>query len=483
MPSLRLQRAVIVLLGVLASVVFLYLAARRLDFGTVAATWRTAEPLPWVLFAVLCYVAGQLVRGLRLRVLIRRETALPWLTATNIVVIGYASNNVFPARLGELVRAGVLVERTGMPFGEALTITFIERLLDGMAILLVLVGAAALSVHADAIDQVARLAAILFGGALLVVVVGVLFPNVLLGMASRLAAPLGPTWRDRALRITTHVINGGACLRSPRTALAVSLLSIVVWLLEAAMFVCVLPAFGMPLRFSMGALAMSVTNLGILVPSTPGYVGPFHYFCQQTLVTQGVPATTGLAYAVLVHLAFYIPVTAWGAAAILRYGVEIGRTVAATRAARKAPDVRTVDGVPTHFIAHLEPSHATAEPGELMIALAEALLPPCEPGVTRDVAAFMDGQIAALPPRLRTLFHVGMTVFRLSVRVRHVSSFCGLQVDRRRAIVDAWAFGRVGLLRQLFRPVRSLAVLAYYERAEVSGALGSPRPLAVGTGP
>jgi hypothetical protein len=473
-PSPRSQRALVVLLGALGSAVFLYLAARRLDFAAVAATWRTAEPLPWVIFAVLCYVAGHLVRGLRLRVLVRRETALPWLTATNIVVIGYASNNVFPARLGELVRAGVLVERTGMPFGEALTITFIERLLDGMAILVVLVGAAAFSVHADTIDRVAKLAAILFGGALLVVVIGVLVPNVLLGLASRLTAQLGAKWRDRALRVTTHIINGGACLRDPRTALAVSLLSVVVWVLEASMFVCVLPAFGMPLRFSLGALAMSVTNLGILVPSTPGYIGPFHYFCQQTLMTQGVPATQALAYAVLVHLAFYVPVTAWGAAAILRYGVEVGRTVAAARAARTAPTKKTLDGVPVHFIAHVEPAHVTAEPGELMIALTEAFLPPCDPRAAREVSAFMEGQIAALPASLRTMFHLGMTFFRFTVRLRHVSSFCGMPVDRRRAIVDAWAFGRIGLLRQLFRPVRSLAVFAYYERPEVVRALAPP---------
>jgi uncharacterized protein (TIRG00374 family) len=473
-PSPRSQRAAIVVLGALGSAVFIYLAARKLDFQAVAATWHTAQPLPWVAYAVLCYFAGQLLRGLRLRVLVRRETALPWLTATNIIVIGYASNNVFPARLGELVRAGVLVERTGMPFGEALTITFIERLLDGMAILVLLVVAAAFSVHADTIDRVAKLGAILFGGALLVVVIGVLVPNVLLGLASRLTAPLGAKWRDRALRVTTHIINGGACLRDPRTALAVSLLSVVVWVLEAAMFVCVLPAFGLPFSFSLGTLAMSVTNFGILVPSTPGYIGPFHYFCQQTLMTQGIPAAQALAYAVLVHLTFYVLVTAWGAAAILRYGVEIGRTVAAARAARTAPSAKTVGGVPMHFIAHVEPAHVTAEPGELMIALAEAFLPGCEPRAARDVAAFMEGQIAALPPSLRTMFHLGMTFFRFTVRARYVSSFCGLPVDRRRALVDAWAFGRIGLLRQLFRPVRSLAVLAYYERPEVVRAL-APR--------
>ena len=72
------------------------------------------------------------------------------------------------------------------------------------------------------------------------------------------------------------------------------------------------------------------------------------------------------------------------------------------------------------------------------------------------------------------MFHMGMTFFRFTVRLRHVSSFCGMPVERRREIVDAWAFGRIALLRQLFRPVRSLAVLAYYERPEVIRALAPP---------
>lgn len=57
-----------------------------------------------------------------------------------------------------------------------------------------------------------------------------------------------------------------------------------------------------------------------------------------------------------------------------------------------------------------------------------------------------------------------MAAFRVYVRMRTLRSFCALDVDRRRLVVQAWAFGRIGLLRQLFRPVRSIALLAYYER-------------------
>ncbi len=457
--------------GLLGSAVFVYLAVRRLDLATVRQTWRDATPLPWVVIGSLFYLSGHFVRGLRLRTLIRRETSLPWLTATNIVVIGYASNNVFPARLGELVRAGVLVERTGMPMGEALTITFIERLLDGLAILLLLLIGIPFIEQTAWITNLARVGSAVFGVALVTVLVGVLAPSTLLAMASTLSSPLGAKARDAILRITTHVINGGACLRQPRTALSVSLLSVVVWVLEAGLFVSILPAFAMPARFSIGALAMSVTNLGILVPSTPGYIGPFHFFCSNALTSQGVAPATALGYAVLVHLAFYVPITVWGAIAILRYGVEVGATVAAARSARAAPAQRDVEGVPVHFIAHVEAPREATDVSEMSIALGEALIPACSPETLREVARFMDGQIAALPPRLRTLFHLGMTFFRITVRARYLSSFCALPLARRRAIVEAWAFGRIELLRQLFRPVRSIALLGYYERPEALEAL------------
>jgi uncharacterized protein (TIRG00374 family) len=462
----RGQNLALGLLGLAFSGVFLYLAARHLDVRTLRETWAAARPLPWVLVGVASYIAGHFVRGMRLRALVRREATLSWLTATNIVVIGYASNNVFPARLGELVRAGVLVERTGMPFAEALTITFIERLLDGIAILLLLLLATPFVMPAPWLSHLTQVGVIVFASALAVVIVGVLSPNVLLGSASKLAAPLGARWRDRALRATTHVINGGACLRDPRTAFSVSALSLLVWILEAGLFVSVLPAFSIAMRPATGALAMSVTNLGILVPSTPGYVGPFHFFCAQALSSQGVADGTALGYAFLVHIAFYVPITIWGAAAIFRYGIEVGATVAETRKARAAPAARDVEGVPTYLIAHVETPRALGEASQLNIALSEAFVGDCTPDAARDVAMFLDGQIAALPPRLQTMFHLGMTFFRVVVRIRHGSSFCALPVARRRAIVNGWAFGRIALLRQLFRPVRSLALLAYYERPD-----------------
>jgi len=143
----------------------------------------------------------------------------------------------------------------------------------------------------------------------------------------------------------------------------------------------------------------------------------------------------------------------------------------------------SLGGVPVRVIARLEPVRARRAATAYDVALAEALVAPAgkpiDPGALRAVATFMAEEMDSLPPRLRILYEAGMATFRFYVRLRYLHSFCGLDLARRKAAVDAWAFGRISLLRQLFRPVRSTGLLAYYEHDGVAQALSpGPRPLA-----
>ena len=484
--SSRSPRRLVTLLGIVVSAVFVWLAVRHLDLGTIADTWRRAKPLPWVPLAILAYLLGHVVRGARLRFLVRRETKLPLVTASNIVVVGYASNNVLPARLGELVRTGMLAERTGIPLTQALTVTFIERVMDGVAILFLLVAGTWATHPAGWIRDLAWFGTLVFGAALLVLALAAVFPRVLTSLASRLSQPFGARWHDRSMGLATSIVNGVACLRDPKDALFIGASSVIVWVFESTMFLCVLPAFGLAPSFGMAMVAMSVTNLGILVPSTPGFIGPFHFFCSQALQAQGISPAVSLAYAVLVHLTFYAPATLWGAGAMLWYGVEVGATAVRARAAKNSPRLEQLSGIPVHVIARVEPPREPPGPSKFDLALTEALLPSSQDvpsSVRTEVATFVAGQIEALPARIRMLYRVGMGVFRAWVRVRYLRSFCGLAPDRRRDAVSAWAFGRIAPLRQLFRAPRSTALLAFYENPQVSEALSDEEhrllPLAV----
>lgn len=427
------------------------------------------RPLPWMLLSVGCYLVGHLVRGERCRRLLQGEATLSLATASNIVVVGYAANNVFPARLGELVRAGMLVERTGIPFAHAFTVTFVERLLDGIAILVLLIVASIGMPLAGWLGDLEAVASLVLGIAFLGLLGLLLVPGLFLVIGSRAAMRLRHVWHGRVVRLITSVSSGVAPLKRPRTAVVVAALSIVIWLFESGMFFFVLVAFDLPPDPRMAIVVMCVTNLGILIPSTPGFVGPFHFFCARALMSFGVAEPIALSYAFLVHLAFFVPVTIWGAGAMLWYGVQVGATAAAARAARSSTETAVLGGVRVHAIADLVVEHHDETTSPLFIALAEAHvpIPAARIGEEREtvarVAAFMQAQIAALPTRLRWLFGVGLLVFRFWVRVRYFRSVCGLPLEKRRAAVGSWAYGRIPTLRQFFRPLRSTALLAYYD--------------------
>ena len=464
----------LVTLGVLSSAAFLALAVAHRDLGRVAEALRGARLWPWLPLAVSSYLLGHLVRGLRLRRLVSREATLSLSGATGVVVVGYAVNNVLPARLGELARAWMLREQSGFPFVQSLTVTFLERLLDG----LVLLGLLALTLLARPaqgwMPATLGVAGVLLGLASVAVLLAVLAPGFVIGQASRVTNRLAPALHDRTVRGVSAMVSGVAYMRRPLDALTIIGLGVVVWLLEAGMYLCLLPAFGLAAAPWTALLAVSATNLGILLPSTPGFIGPFDFFCMQALISTGVPADTAFSYAVLAHLAFFVPITVWGVGVLFAHGLSLGRTVRLsreTRAAGALPELQGWLGGIGTVLGRADAAPPPAKPSRFMRSLAESLLPVDDDGLAGpereaaidQVADFVQGQIDALPLRLTTLFRAGMLGFRAATRVAFLRGFCELAPDRRRRWVEGWAYGRMSLARQLFRGARSTALFAYYE--------------------
>lgn len=471
-------RALYVSAGVLSSVGFMLLAARRLSLAEVGQALASAKLWPWLPLAVGCYVLGHAARGVRCQRLASAEAKLSTATATNVVVLGYAVNNILPARLGEFARAAMLAERTGLPFVQGLSVTFLERILDGVVIL-GLLGAAYLSLpgsaHAAWLDATLRLSGVVFSCAVLLVAAAVMAPSLLVRWTSRLSG-FSPRLHDALVQGVDHATRGVAYLREPRAALGVLSLSLLVWLCESGLFICLLPAFGLPLDPRVGLLAMTVTNLGILVPSSPGFIGPFHYFCMRALGAVGVSETLGFSYAALVHLAFYVPITVWGVAIISSYGFKLGQAADA----RKAAEPLSLLSDPERFRTPSRVADGPAPP--FILALCEALIPADELGgaraqVTSDCSAFVHGQLRALPMRLRVYFACGMLFFRTVTLLRFLRTFCAVPLAERSAWVGSWAYGSFALGRQLFKAPRATVFVAYYEHPAVNPARGAaPAP-------
>ena len=104
--------------------------------------WNTFEKANYLVLVpgILAYFLGVGFRTLRWQVLLSGIDKIKIQTLFPIVVIGYMANNILPFRLGELIRGYYLKNKTGVPTATALSTIFVERIMDGLALILILAG-------------------------------------------------------------------------------------------------------------------------------------------------------------------------------------------------------------------------------------------------------------------------------------------------------------------------------------------------------
>ncbi|HEY3111594.1 MAG TPA: lysylphosphatidylglycerol synthase transmembrane domain-containing protein [Chloroflexota bacterium] len=315
-------------IGIVVSIFFLWVAFRQVsDVGHLAEALGSANYL-WLAPAVALYLLGLLVRGLRWRILLLPIARIPTGSLFGILSIGFLVNNVLPARLGEIARAILVGRRHDISRSAALATIVVERIFDGVVMLLFLGVASATAgarVAPDWLELLVPLTAAAFGGAGIALAVLALAPTFALGLAARLLAPFPPRLRASALSVANKFITGLGVLQDLELAAGVLATSIVAWLLEMGAYVSVGQAFRLTGELNAYLLALAVANLGTMIPSSPGYVGTFDALVQRSLAVFAVPAAPALAYAFVLHLAIWLPPTLMGFFYLWRYNLSLSR--------------------------------------------------------------------------------------------------------------------------------------------------------------
>jgi uncharacterized protein (TIRG00374 family) len=307
-------------LGVLISIVFLWLALRGLRLEQFWGAVKDAKYI-WLLPGIAVYFVGVWVRAWRWHYLLGPIKKIPTTTMFPITTIGYMGNNIYPARAGEVLRAVILKRKEGVSVSASLATIIVERIFDGVVMLaFIFVNLPELARLTGAsgfvgnIQQVAVIGTGVFLGALAVFLLAAMFPQVTSKVGFWFIFRLVPRrLHERITGLMTKFLDGLASLRSPANVLMVFLTSVIIWLLETGKYWFVMHAFDFSVSFFALMLMNGIVNLATTIPSAPGYIGTFDAPGIAVLTAYGVEHSVATGYTLVLHVALWFPVTLLGA--------------------------------------------------------------------------------------------------------------------------------------------------------------------------
>jgi glycosyltransferase 2 family protein len=317
--------------GILISALLIWWVLRGVDLSEV---WLEIRHARWgyLLAAVAVATSGFVVRAMRWKLLlhpIRAGTSFRRRFAA--VNIGFAANNLLPARVGEFARAWSISRLEPVSTSGALGSLVVERFLDAVAVFSLLAVAllhpsfpADVTVAGRSLGDFVLVLAGILVVLLVTVLLLLLLPDLFLGVAERVGRRLPGRAGPTLVAGLRSFLEGFASLRSPTLLFGALAWSFAFWAWNAVSFWLGFLAFGIEVGYVGALFVQGVVALGVAIPSAPGFFGTFHAAAVVGLQeVYGVASGATLAFAFGYHLGGFIPVTVLG----LWYAAHLGMTL------------------------------------------------------------------------------------------------------------------------------------------------------------
>jgi glycosyltransferase 2 family protein len=324
-------RPLAVVAGLAVSLVFSYLAVRDVDFE-VFADALSESSYWWIAPALGALGASVAIRVVRWRYLFPPETRPPARPALRALLIGELFNTVVPVRGGELVRVVVIHRESRTSRPEALGTVLVERLLDVIVLLLLLLAVLPFVPEVTWL----RVAATTLAVAVLVLLATILVLNRYdarpLGFLLRPLSWLPGFSAARASVAAESLLRGLRGVRDVRAGVVAVALTAASWLSVALSFWLAIRGLHLELGYDAAVLVVVATTFSLVIPALPTSVGVFEAATLVSLRPFGIDDSVALSCAVVLHVLSFLPFIVAGLVAL--------RTSSAGRLRVPSPDLR-----------------------------------------------------------------------------------------------------------------------------------------------
>jgi uncharacterized protein (TIRG00374 family) len=304
--------------GFVISIILLYFSLKDIKYEEILLTLRKADfrflfiPLVFIGFAVtLCSFRWSRITG----------SSVQFRDAFIALLIGLFVNNVLPARIGEVARAYVLAKRKGISFTYGFSTVLVDRFFDlaGLLLLTFIFFPGHSLPHAVSRGIYILVTLMIICIALIFVLSREKFADTIASGLRKIRRPLFSKLAHRVMAIQENLKR----ISSPFNLLCFVAISFTTWFaMSIALYFATL-TLGIHVKFVYIPFVCALLNMGLTIPSAPGYVGVYQALLVYLLSIFGVPKHEGFAVSIIYHAAWYIPYNIIGFTFLLKEHLKI----------------------------------------------------------------------------------------------------------------------------------------------------------------
>jgi len=288
------------IVGLLVSTFLIYLTVRGIRIEEVIGGFKAVR-YRYILPVLILMFLIQVLRSLRWGVILSPIEKVDQLSLFSVTSVGFLAIVAIPARLGELARPYLISNKSNVKMTSALGTIFVERVFDSFTILIMAVSVLFFIPLPSWLTE-ASFVFFLITMAMLAVMI---FTIVKREMSFKALNPflnrIPKRYAPKLNRLIHHFIDGFKIITHIRALLYVIFLSGLIWLIGVLVIYILFSAFGFHLSPVAAFVLMIILIIGITIPTAPGFIGNWHFFCVLGLGLFGIPRTDAFTFAVIYH--------------------------------------------------------------------------------------------------------------------------------------------------------------------------------------
>jgi uncharacterized membrane protein YbhN (UPF0104 family) len=288
-----------ILISLTLSGLFLWLALLKVNLKELTNALVSADYF-LISIAAIVNALSFIPRAYRWKILLKPLKNTGFGNTFGSLSVGLMANSILPARGGELIRAFAIGRTERISKSASFATIMVERVFDLITLILFLLVFSRLIHNNTIVSKI-------FWITLIVTISVIIFLIILRNYrkATDILVSLSPAkFKEKIL-------------------LYLFIQSVFIWSLYAAIYYILFISFGFRLPLGAAFVVTAICCLGISIPSSPGFIGTYHYLVIFSLSLFGIPKSSALSYSIIAWAVDFLPIVVIGLFALNKLSLTL----------------------------------------------------------------------------------------------------------------------------------------------------------------